>query len=51
MQINGASAELYFNESGTERMLVLPLPRGVVQIRGEISEENIIKIAESIEQK
>jgi len=51
LQINGASAELYFNESGTERMLVLPLPRGVVQIRGEISEENIIKIAESIEQK
>lgn len=28
LQINGASAELYFNESGTERMLVLPLPPG-----------------------
>lgn len=47
LQLNGYDAQLYWTEDGARRLLIIFLPNAVIEINGEISEEDLLRIGGS----
>lgn len=47
LQLDGYSAQLYWTKNGDRRLLLIFLPNAVIEINGEISEEDLLRIGGS----